>query len=181
MTCSVIVSGKYFSEYSWDFICNCSVSSPPPKDPEPAPLKVMVNIKKSNNDEVAKVSSIFKTQLDQSKLSDPEQMRTGNEQQFQSLFVVSVNESSVWYYTYLITLFLTVPVTTEFPRIQPCSTLLLHVQNMLISLLFLSQSWGTMTVRTSDSVKILIAGCFADQPPLILHWFVLEINYPEVL
>lgn len=65
--------------------CNCSASSPPPKDPEPAPLKIIVGIKKSNNGEISNISNIIKTQSDQSKLSDPEQMRTGSEQQ--GLFV----------------------------------------------------------------------------------------------
>uniref|UniRef100_A0A8R1TTV4 E3 ubiquitin-protein ligase TRIM33 n=1 Tax=Onchocerca volvulus TaxID=6282 RepID=A0A8R1TTV4_ONCVO len=60
------------------------VSSPPPKDPEPAPLKKTVSIKKCNNDEVVKISNISKTQLDQSKQSDREQLRTGTEQQFQA-------------------------------------------------------------------------------------------------
>ncbi|CAG9535238.1 unnamed protein product [Cercopithifilaria johnstoni] len=67
------------------------VSSPPPKDPEPAPLKITVNIKKSNNDEIVKISNMF-TQLDQSRLSDPEQMRTGSEQQGSS----ADNDESRW-------------------------------------------------------------------------------------
>uniref|UniRef100_A0A1I7V8G2 E3 ubiquitin-protein ligase TRIM33 n=2 Tax=Loa loa TaxID=7209 RepID=A0A1I7V8G2_LOALO len=71
------------------------VSSPPPKDPEPAPLKITVGIKKSNNDEIAKVSNMFKTQFDQSKLSDPEQLRTGSEQQFQA-GASADNDESRW-------------------------------------------------------------------------------------
>ncbi|VDO12197.1 unnamed protein product, partial [Brugia timori] len=68
------------------------ISSPPPKDPEPAPLKITVSIKK-NNDEIAKTSNISKTQLDQIKMSNSKQMRTGNEQQFQDL---ADNDESRW-------------------------------------------------------------------------------------
>ncbi|VBB27793.1 unnamed protein product [Acanthocheilonema viteae] len=60
------------------------VSSPPPKDPEPAPLKITVSIKKSN-DEIAKISNMFK--------SDSEPMRTGSGQQAGSS---ADNDESRW-------------------------------------------------------------------------------------
>uniref|UniRef100_A0A158Q814 PHD-type domain-containing protein n=1 Tax=Elaeophora elaphi TaxID=1147741 RepID=A0A158Q814_9BILA len=80
---NLIISGKCVSEYSGDSICNCSVSSPPPKDPEPAPLKITLSVEK-NNDRVVKVND--KTQLDQNKLSGSEQIRAGVEQRVRKSF-----------------------------------------------------------------------------------------------
>uniref|UniRef100_A0A915PWM5 E3 ubiquitin-protein ligase TRIM33 n=1 Tax=Setaria digitata TaxID=48799 RepID=A0A915PWM5_9BILA len=71
------------------------VNSPPPKDPEPAPLKMAVNIKKGNNDEVAKISNVFKTKFHQSKPSDPEQTRPGKLPQFEAESSAD-NDESRW-------------------------------------------------------------------------------------
>ncbi|KAM3725643.1 Transcription intermediary factor 1-alpha [Dirofilaria immitis] len=65
------------------------VSSPPPKDPEPAPLKITIGIKKSNNDEMVKLSNICKIQLDQ------EQLRTGTKHQCQASSSAD-NDESRW-------------------------------------------------------------------------------------
>uniref|UniRef100_A0A1I8EZM2 E3 ubiquitin-protein ligase TRIM33 n=1 Tax=Wuchereria bancrofti TaxID=6293 RepID=A0A1I8EZM2_WUCBA len=95
--CAPISSGTSVSTCDvWHVLCSSTISenisSPPPKDPEPAPLKITVSIKKSN-DEIAKISNISKTQLDQIKMSSSKQMRTGNEQQFQGL---ADNDESRW-------------------------------------------------------------------------------------
>ncbi|VDK79027.1 unnamed protein product [Litomosoides sigmodontis] len=55
------------------------VSSPPPKDPEPAPLKITVGIKNSSNDEISNVSNMVKTQSDQSR-SEPQGSSADNDE-----------------------------------------------------------------------------------------------------